>query len=103
MSLKMRVRQLERRLHRELAPALPIPHLITVSVNSKAPACNPGPIRWGTVPGIATVFERGHDESEEDFVDRLVRHAPTIRTEFALVSEVTIHAETLKPEPPALS
>ena len=102
-SLKMRVREVERRLHRDLAPALPIPHLVTIGVNSRAPALNPGPIRWGTIPGIPTVFERGPDESDDDFVDRLATHALTTRTPFACSSEITIHAETLKPEPSAMS
>ena len=102
-SLKMRVREVERRLHRDLAPALPIPRLISIWVDSKAPALNPGPICWGTIPGIPTVFERGSDESEDDFVDRLATHALTTRTPFSSSSEITIHAETLKPEPPALS
>jgi hypothetical protein len=103
MSLRMRVRALEKKLHRDRAPALPTPHLILVAVNSKAPALNPGPIRWGTVPGVPKVFERGEDESEAEFVDRLSTHAPTTRTRLASSSEITIHAETLKPEPSAMS
>jgi hypothetical protein len=101
MSLKMRIRQLERRLRRNQAPAIPIPHLISILVNSNARALNPGPIRWGTVLGVPEVFERGPDESEVDFVDRLTTHAPTTRTPFASSSTVTIHAESSKPEPPA--
>jgi hypothetical protein len=103
MSLRMRVRALERRLRQDRAKALPIPHLITVWVNSEAPELNPGPIRWGAVVGVPEVFERGPDESEDDFVSRVATHAPTTRTPFAFLSEITIHAETLKPEPPAAS
>ena len=102
-SLRMRVREVKRRLHRDLAPALPIPRVVSIWVDSKAPALNPGPIRWGTIPGTPTVFECGRDESEDDFVDRLATHAPTTRTPFASSSEITIHPETLKPEPQAMS
>jgi hypothetical protein len=103
MSLRMRVRALEKRLHPDRAPALPTPHLILVAVNSRAPALNPGPIRWGTMPDIPTVFERNPDESENDFTALLATHAPTLRTPFASSRTITIHAETLKPEPPATS
>jgi hypothetical protein len=103
VSLKMRVRQLERRMHRNRVPILQIPQIVCVFVNSKAPELNPGPIRFGTVAGIPAVFERGPDESEDDFVARLTTHAPIIRTPFPWSSTITIHAETLKPELPEAS
>ena len=80
-----------------------MPRLISVWVNSKAAALNPGPIRWETVPGIPEAFERGPDESKDDFVDRLATYAPTTRTPFASSSEIVIYAETLKPKPPETS
>jgi hypothetical protein len=80
-----------------------MPYLVAVYVNSKAPALNPGPIRWGNKPGIPTAFECGPDEPEDDFVARLTTHAPTIQTPFALLSKITIHAETLKSESPTMS
>jgi hypothetical protein len=79
------------------------PDICMVAVNSRAPCLNPGPIKWGTVPGVAEIFERGPDESEKDFIDRLARRAPKLRGPFASLSKITIHAETLKPEPPAMS
>jgi hypothetical protein len=48
------------------------PHLCTVYVNSRALALNPGSIRGETIRGIPTLFERGHAESENDFVTRLM-------------------------------
>jgi hypothetical protein len=100
MSLRTRVRALERRLRPPAPGPDAMPHLVTVSVNSKAPALNPGPIRWGTVPGVPKVFERGPDESEDDFVARLIALHPTPRER---LTSITIHAETLKPEPPEMS
>jgi hypothetical protein len=69
-------------------------------INSKAPTLNQGPIRWGSVPGIHEVIERRPDESEDDFVARLVALHPTPQER--LIS-ITIHADTLKPELPSTS
>jgi hypothetical protein len=96
VSLKKRIRALEK--HFGAAPdGFQPPHLCTVYVHSKAPALDPGPIRWGTVPGVPEVFERRTDESEDGFVTRLMalNLAPRQR-----LTSITIHAETLKPELP---
>lgn len=97
MSLRTRVRELERRL------AVPdpdqVPHVCIVWVNSKAPALNPGPIRWGTIPGVPMVFERSPDESKDDFLARLMALRPAPRGRFD-TEGITIHAEKLKPESP---
>jgi hypothetical protein len=96
VSLKTRIQALEKQFG--AAPDGPEPpHLCTVYVDSRVPALNPGPIRWGTVPGNPEVFERGPDESEDDFVARLTALHPTPRERLI---DITIHAETLKPEPP---
>jgi hypothetical protein len=71
VSLKTHIQALEKQFG--AAPdGLEPPHVCTVYVHSGAPALNPGAIRWGTIPGIPTVFERGSDESEDDFVARLI-------------------------------
>jgi hypothetical protein len=99
VSLKTRIRALEE--HFGAAPdGLEPPHLCAVYVGSKAPVLNPGPIRWGTIPGIPKVFERRPDESEDDFVARLIALHSTPRERLI---DITIHAETLKPEPPTAS
>ena len=96
MSLKTRIKALEK--HFGAAPDGPEPpHLCTVYVDSRAPALNPGPIRWGTVRGFPEVFERGPDESEDDFVARLIALQPTPSERDTCI---TIHAEILKPELP---
>jgi len=98
MSLKTRLRQLEGRLDQDRPSALPIPWLVTVWVHSpKAPTFGTEPIRWGTIPGIPIVFERSLDESEDDFIARLAKRAPSIRTQFASLSEIQIYPESCKP------
>jgi hypothetical protein len=92
VSLKTRIQALHKQFG--AAPDGPEPpHLCTVYIDSRAPALNPGPIRWGTIPGILTVFERGPAESEDDFVARLMALTGRER-----LTSITIHAETLKPE-----
>jgi hypothetical protein len=98
MSIKMRVRHLERRLGRNLVPTLPRPHLITVYIHSEASPFNPDLIRWGTIPGIPTLFERRPEESEDDFISRVAKHAPRTETPFASTGEIRIYAEGSKPE-----
>jgi hypothetical protein len=94
VSLKTRIQALEK--HFGAAPNAPEPpQLCTVWVNSKAPALNPGPIFWGTVPGVPKVFERGPDESEDAFVALLMA-----LTGWERLTSITIHAETLKPQAP---
>ena len=92
MSLKRRIQALEKQFG-AAQDGPESPHLCAVYVDSRAPALNPGPIRWGTIPGIPTVFERSPDESEDDFVARLM--ALTGREG---LTSIAIHAETLKPE-----
>jgi hypothetical protein len=97
VSLKTRIKALEKNFGAE-PDGLEPPRLCTVYVDSKAPSLNPGPIKWGTVPGLAEVFERGLDESEDDFVSRLM--ALTGREG---LTSIAIHAETLKPgQPPEM-
>jgi len=86
------------RVAAERFPAPPL--IVTVLVDSAAPCLEPGPIKWGTVLGVQTIFERGADESESDFVDRLAALAPIEKTPFCESCTVTIHAETHKPELP---
>lgn len=97
--LKSRIRELRRKFGFVRPPDERL-RLVTVLVDSAAPCLEPGPIRWGTVPEIAEIFERGAEESERDFVDRLAALAPIVKTEFAEQITVTIHAETHKPELP---
>jgi hypothetical protein len=98
MSLKKRLSEVERKF-RPPASGLLAPRICVVWVDSKAPCLNPGPIKWGTVPGVAEIFERGLDESESDFIDRLQQHLPAEETKTGY--SVTIHAESMKPELPA--
>ena len=95
MSLKKRLREVERKF-RPPASGRPAPHICVVYVDSKAPCLNPGPIKWGTVPGVVEIFERGPDESESDFIGRLQEHLPAEEAETGY--SVTIHAESMKPE-----
>lgn len=97
-SIKTTLRRRVQAFERTITPSnvLPPPDICTVYVNSRAPALNPGLIRWGTVPGVPEVFERNQDESEDDFVARLIALHPTPRERLI---DITIHAETLKPEP----
>jgi hypothetical protein len=68
------------------------PHLCTAYIDSKASSLNPGPIKWGTVPGLAAAFERDLDQSEDDFVARLM-----VLTGRERLTSTTIHAVSLKP------
>ncbi|PYU21724.1 MAG: hypothetical protein DMG30_16920 [Acidobacteria bacterium] len=74
------------------------PGICIIYVDSKAPCMNPGPIKWGTVPGIPQIFERLADESEDDFVHRLMDTRPGVKHPSAYIDHVTIRAETMKPE-----
>lgn len=98
MSLKKRLRVVERKF-RPPASGLVTPHICLVYVDSMAPCLNPGPIKWGTVPGVVEIFERNSDESERDFIDRLKQHLPAEEAEMGY--SVTIHAESMKPQLPA--
>jgi hypothetical protein len=98
MSLKKRLREVERKFRPPASGPL-APHIWVVYVDSKAPCLNPGPIKWGTVPGVVEIFERGPDESESDFIDRLQEHLPADEPKTGY--SVTIHAESMKPELPA--
>ena len=71
-------------------------------LDSRAPCLNPGPIKWGTVPGVAEIFERGPEESQNDFVHRLMDARPNVEHPPGYIDHVTIHAETMKPELPAM-
>lgn len=78
------------------------PDICFIVVASKAQSLNPGPIRWGTVPGLAEIFERGSDESDDDFITRLRSMRPKPEGPGPHVTFVRIYAETMKPEPPAM-
>jgi hypothetical protein len=43
------------------------PSIVIVVIHSKAAIVDLGPDSMGTVPGVPEVFERGPDESLEDF------------------------------------
>jgi len=100
MKFRSRLRALERLVERRfgITPGLKPPRICTVYVDSKAPSLNPGPIRWGSVDGMAEIFERGPDESEDAFIGRLQQHLPDGQPRGGY--SVTIHAESMKPEPP---
>jgi hypothetical protein len=96
---KNRLRALEEKIWIPRAHCLEPPQIVSIYVDSKAPSENPGQTKWGTIKGVREVFERNLDESEDDFVARLIALHPTPRERLI---DITIHAETLKPEPPAL-
>jgi len=77
------------------------PFIVTVLVDSGAPCLELGPIKWGSIAGVPEIFERGPDESENDFVDRLVAVAPVEHGPFCGNCTVTIHAATRKPSLPS--
>ena len=97
---KNHLRTLEEKMWIPGAHCLEPPQIVSIYVDSKAPSENPGQIKWVTIKGIREVFERNLDESEDDFVARLIALHPTPRERLI---DVTIHAETLKPEPPTTS
>lgn len=75
-----------------IGPSLAPPDLVGIYIDAAAPQVDPSPIKWGTVQGRTEVFERGDDESEQVFLDRLI--AQRVRPN----SSVTIYQETRKPD-----
>lgn len=104
MSLKTRIQALEKQFG--AAPnALPRPHLCTVYVHGKAPCVElepkrGGPIGWATIEGIPEIFERGLDESQDDFFHRVSARAPRLQAQFAELSVISVY--TFKPELPEI-
>lgn len=80
--------------------ALPVPRICIMLVNSRAPSFKPGPIKWGTIPGLVEFFDRGADEPEQNFLSRLIDACPDVEDPPGYIY-VTIHAGTMKPDVPA--
>jgi hypothetical protein len=101
LSLETRLRRVEKQFPPRVS-ALPVLRICIVLVNSRAPSLKPGPIKWGTIPGLAEVFERGVDELEQNFVNRLIDACPDVEDPPGYIY-VTIDAEIMKPDLPAMT
>jgi hypothetical protein len=70
------------------------PTIVSVYIDSKAASENPGRLHWGSIKGVPGIFERGDQESEQAFIDRVASARPPG------IDAITIHSLTRKPGTP---